>query len=148
MLSTWAITALVLSTCVFAGELVPISPYPDARVFKGYQYECPSAKVIQNKLYIFGGCYPIPYVVDPAADVDPFLVPINRKTYNVTDNVYSYDMLADEWNLETTTPYPLERAYSIPVNDTVTFSTRNSNLMIREVTKCGPTIPQAKNGNI
>ncbi|KAL1936071.1 hypothetical protein VTP01DRAFT_205 [Rhizomucor pusillus] len=64
MLSTWAITALVLSTCVFAGELVPISPYPDARVFKGYQYECPSAKV----------------------------------------------MLADKWTLETTTPYPLERA--------------------------------------
>lgn len=102
MLSTWAITALVLSTCVFAGELVPISPYPDARVFKGYQYECPSAKV----------------------------------------------MLADKWTLETTTPYPLERAYGILVDDTVTFSTRNSNLMIRKVTKCGPTIPQAKNGNI
>ncbi|KAL1936068.1 hypothetical protein VTP01DRAFT_202 [Rhizomucor pusillus] len=93
-----------MSLSAVASELVPVSPT--------FQH------CIAEQDYIFGGCYPIAYYVDPASD-DPLEHRFSQKEFNVSDKAYSYNMLTDEWTFETTTPYPLQYAYTTVVDDLI-----------------------------
>lgn len=115
---------VAVSSVVCKGELLPVSGY-----IGEHQYKCSygmgiTGAPVENKLYTFGGCYPIPYIVDPldepSAD-DLFgmatIMGMNDRT-NISNTIQVYDMEKDEWMLETETklPSPWTRANIQVVN--------------------------------
>ncbi|KAI8149244.1 hypothetical protein BJV82DRAFT_573601 [Fennellomyces sp. T-0311] len=106
-----------------AAELVPLASFPGKDVLRQERCGPAPTAVVNNKIYVFGGCYPIPYIVDPFEN-DGFGFATARKTYNVSDETYSYNMDTDEWQqVDTVTPYPFKSAYSQGVGDAVYFLT-------------------------
>lgn len=102
LLLTAAATACLAS-------FLPVSPYIGKHSQKcGYALKISGAKV-NDKLYTFGGCYPIPYVVDPASeDAGDMLFNIGNfmgtaSSVNVSDTIQIYDFAKDSWTDETTT---------------------------------------------
>lgn len=88
-----------------------------------------TGNIVGNKIYVFGGCYPIPGLVEHNDD-DFFMFGLDKPT-NVSNEIYVYDIDKDIWNIESYTPYPLVSSYTQTVNDKVYFfgnhwnSTRN-----------------------
>lgn len=100
-------------------ELIPISKYIGKHNSKCIYSKGLTGNIVGNKIYTFGGCYPIPYVVDPNDDI--FISRYDEKLYNITDLSYSYDITNDKWNLETQTPYPMSRANTEVVKNSIYF---------------------------
>lgn len=78
-----------------------------------------TGNLVGNKIYVFGGCYPIPGLVEHSED-DFFIFGLDKPT-NVTNEVYSYDIDEDIWNIESYTPYPLVKSYTQSVDDKIYF---------------------------
>lgn len=108
----------IFSACVSA-SLMPISKYPGKHRHNCYQGKLTVAQV-DNRLYTFGGCYAIPYIVDPN-EFDDMGRMFGNNRYNTSNEIHSYDMLTDEWRFEGTTPYPLKQAKIQVVDSTVYF---------------------------
>ncbi|CAO3656093.1 unnamed protein product [Mucor hiemalis] len=107
--------SLLLTTAatVCLASFLPVSPYIGKHSQKcGYALKISGAQV-NDKLYTFGGCYPIPYVIDPnTEDAGDMLFNIGNfmgtsSTVNVTDTIQVYDFSQDSWTDETSkTPIP------------------------------------------
>ncbi|KAI8149243.1 hypothetical protein BJV82DRAFT_587257 [Fennellomyces sp. T-0311] len=120
------IASLLLLAIGAAAKLVPLAPFPGKDVLGSTFWGGPTSSVINNKIYLFGGSYAIPYVVDPNDfDRNPMFGFMDNDRYNVSNEVYSYDMQTDQWEFETTTPYPLKRGETLAVGDTVYFFNNN-----------------------
>ncbi|KAI8149246.1 hypothetical protein BJV82DRAFT_587264 [Fennellomyces sp. T-0311] len=119
------IASLLLLAIGAIAELVPISPFPGKGVLisRGPRGGPPSA-VVANKIYVFGGAYDLPYVVDPSDFDNPF--GRRHASFNVSSEVYSYNMDIDQWEREeTATPHPLKRGTTQVVGDAIYFLDTN-----------------------
>lgn len=111
------ITLLALVVPVF-GQFVPISEYIGKHSSKCMYANGITGNIVGTKIYTFGGCYPIPYIVDPNED-DVFFR--RNDHFNTTDLSYVYDIINDKWEFETKTPYPMRWASTEVVNDVIYF---------------------------
>ena len=79
--------------------------------------------IVKDKIYTFGGCYPIPYTIEINNDYDDIFSTRLKKqnSINITDEIYVYDIEQDKWNLEGYTPKPFIKAYTQVVNEKIYF---------------------------
>ncbi|KAG1121676.1 hypothetical protein G6F42_012197 [Rhizopus arrhizus] len=125
MLLTHAISILsVISTVVFA-ELVPVSPYIGQHKANCNSHSALTGALVGTKIYTFGGCYAIPYVVDPDDETEEPLKK-NNDHENVTDSSHVYDTTSDTWSFETNTPRPLRGSSTLVVNKDIYFYNINA----------------------
>lgn len=75
------------------GKLVPVSNYIGQHRYKCDRLSTITGELVQDKIYTFGGCYPIPYVVDPSVENINF-TNINRN--NASETIQIYDIKKDE----------------------------------------------------
>ncbi|GAA5797679.1 hypothetical protein HPULCUR_003071 [Helicostylum pulchrum] len=92
-----SLTSLFAS--IFLGTLVPVSNY-----IGQHRYECDreaaiTGELVQDKIYTFGGCYPMPYI---AGNIFNF----NDNHNNVSETIQIYDIKKDEWMQETEVKLP------------------------------------------
>lgn len=116
---TITILAIAAQLC-FSLELEPIAKYEGHHSNK-YLELCQqkmTGVLVNDKVYTFGGSFPIPYMVDPAHDIGSYSVSPEKK-FNMTDEVYSYNILQDTWKLETHMPFPFCSAKLQVVNNAV-----------------------------
>jgi hypothetical protein len=109
---------LALIVPVF-GQLVPISEYIGKHSSKCMYGLGITGNIVGEKIYTFGGCYPIPYVVDPNIDNDIFFSMNDH--HNTTDLSYAYNIINDKWEFETKTPYPMKQANTEVVGSAIYF---------------------------
>ncbi|KAL7326252.1 hypothetical protein PS15p_208616 [Mucor circinelloides] len=125
MLLTHAISILsVISTVAFA-ELVPVSPYIGQHKANCNSHSALTGALVGAKIYTFGGCYAIPYVVDPDDETEEPLKK-NNDYENVTDSSHVYDTASDTWSFETNTPRPLRGSSTLVVNKDIYFYNINA----------------------
>ena len=113
------ITLFALVVPVF-GQLVPISEYIGKHSSKCMYANGITGNIVGTKIYTFGGCYPIPYIVDPNTDEDDIFFR-RQNHYNTSDLSYTYDIVNDKWEFETKAPYPIRSASTEVVNDAIYF---------------------------
>lgn len=112
-----AFTAQICSTFV----IEPIAPYAGQHSNKCWQQSKITGALVKNKIYTFGGCYPLPYIFNPEDDdADPFFSSMSNKI-NTSSTVHAYDITQDTWTLETQTPLPLNGANLQVVGDDIYF---------------------------
>ncbi|GAA5807273.1 hypothetical protein MFLAVUS_000630 [Mucor flavus] len=85
------------------GELIPVSNYIGQHKQKCEPRLAITGELVQDKIYTFGGCYPIPYIVDPSVENMYFM---NAKHNNVSETIQIYDIKKDEWTHETEVKLP------------------------------------------
>ncbi|KAG2231681.1 hypothetical protein BDF21DRAFT_417348 [Thamnidium elegans] len=101
--------SLFASVCL--GELIPVSKYIGQHKYRCDDYGVPlTGALVQDKIYTFGGCYPIPYIVDPNVE-NMYFIGSNDHN-NVSETIQIYDIKKDEWTHETEVklPYPWRSA--------------------------------------
>lgn len=108
MLLKRAIALLSVLTAVATADLVPVSPY-----IGKHKASCNSIKkltgaLVGSKIYTFGGCYAIPYIVYPDDDDNDEIFRNFDDHQNVTESSHVYDIATDQWSFETNTPRPLQ----------------------------------------
>lgn len=104
------IASIIAAVC--SAELVSVSSYVGKHKYKCEFGSAITGARIDDKVYTFGGCHPIPYIVDPNDD------DFGMKFHNPQDHVNSsssievYDIPTNQWTIETDvqTPYPWKRA--------------------------------------
>ncbi|OZJ02722.1 hypothetical protein BZG36_05106 [Bifiguratus adelaidae] len=82
-------------------QLVSLPPYPGKHDSRCNTITAMTGAIVKDKIFVFGGCYNIPHV------------------YNVTDEIYSYNVVTEEWIMEGKTPWPLKSASLQVVNDDI-----------------------------
>ncbi|CEP10191.1 hypothetical protein [Parasitella parasitica] len=109
MLLTRAIALLpILAAAIVADDLIPVSPYIGKHKSNCNSVRKLTGTLVDGKIYTFGGCYTIPYIVDPDEEGGMFQ---NMEDHqNVTESSYAYSISTDEWSFETNTPRPLQGA--------------------------------------
>lgn len=114
-----AITILVIAAQLCSSlELEPIAKYDGQHSSKCIKQSKLTGTLVNDKIFTFGGCFPIPYMVDPENDLNMFGLDFNER-FNTTDTVYSYGILQDSWTLETRAPLPINSAKFEVVDDDV-----------------------------
>ncbi|KAI8641235.1 hypothetical protein BD408DRAFT_433444 [Parasitella parasitica] len=109
MLLTRAIAFLsTFAAVVFAEDLIPVSAYIGKHKSSCNSVRKLTGTLVDGKIYTFGGCYAIPYIVDPDEEDSMFQNMDDHQ--NVTESSYVYDTLTDEWYFETNTPRPMQGA--------------------------------------
>lgn len=93
--------SLFASLCL--GELIPVSNYIGQHKQKCDPRLAITGEIVQDKIYTFGGCYPIPYIVDPSVE-NMYIMNINHN--NVSETIQIYDIKKDEWTHETEVKLP------------------------------------------
>lgn len=122
------ILAIIYVKCVF-GEFIELKKYIGKHDSNCGDNIPMTGNIVKNKIYVFGGCYPIPNSIEH--DMDDFFIFGLDKPTNVTNEIYVYDIDNDIWNIESYTPYPLVNSYTQVVNEKIYFfenqwnSTRN-----------------------
>jgi hypothetical protein len=106
MLLTRAIALLSVITAVATADLVPVSPYIGKHKTSCNSFKKLTGALVGSKIYTFGGCYAIPYIVNPDDDDDIFRNFDDHQ--NVTESSHVYDITTDQWSFETNTPRPLQ----------------------------------------
>lgn len=112
MLLTRAIAILSVLTAVATADLVPVSPYIGKHKASCDYVRKLTGALVGSKIYTFGGCYAIPYIVNPDDDDEIFRNFDDHQ--NVTESSHVYDITTDQWSFETNTPRPL-RGSSVSV---------------------------------
>lgn len=119
MLLTRAISLLSVFTAVALAELIPVSPYTGK-----HKANCQHSKItgalVDGKIYTFGGCYSIPYIVDPDEESEETFRSYEDHQ-NVTESSNVYDIASDTWSFETNTPRPLRGSSTVVVNNDIYF---------------------------
>ncbi|KAG1078334.1 hypothetical protein G6F42_024316 [Rhizopus arrhizus] len=125
MLLTRAISLLAVFTAVAFADLIPVSPYIGKHKANCNSHSKITGALVDGKIYTFGGCYAIPYIVDPDDETE---VPFRRYNdhRNVTESSNVYDIASDTWSFETNTPRPLYGSSTIAVNKDIYFYNINS----------------------
>lgn len=78
--------------------------------------------IVKDKIYTFGGCYPIPYTIEINNNDDIFTARLKKEnSINITNEIYVYDINQDKWYLEGYTPKPFIKAYTQVVNENIYF---------------------------
>ncbi|KAI9246169.1 hypothetical protein EDC94DRAFT_627631 [Helicostylum pulchrum] len=93
--------SLLVSVCL--GELIPVSNYIGQHKHKCDRELAITGALVQDKIYTFGGCYPIPYIVDPSVE-NIFNLDDNHN--NASETIQIYDIQKDEWTQETEVKLP------------------------------------------
>ncbi|KAL9556620.1 hypothetical protein MBANPS3_001774 [Mucor bainieri] len=120
MLLTRAISLLSVISAVACAKLTPVSPYVGKHNANCYPHPKVTGALVAGKIYTFGGCYAVPYMVYP--DDDEFDVPgFKEDRYNVTKESNVYDIASDTWSFETNTPLPLRGSSTLVVNKDIYF---------------------------
>ncbi|GAN02758.1 hypothetical protein MAM1_0027d02205 [Mucor ambiguus] len=104
MLKKLLLTTLLTAIC--AAELVSIANYTGKHDSSCLRKSVTGA-MVKGKLYTFGGCYKVAYVVDPNSIQDNFRFDYNDHL-KTTDEVQVYDVVTDTWSLESNTPIPIK----------------------------------------
>ncbi|KAL9556673.1 hypothetical protein MBANPS3_001759 [Mucor bainieri] len=121
MLLTRAVSLLSLFVAVTSAELISVSPY-----IGKHKANCPSGSkltgaLVDGKIYTFGGCYALPYIVNPDDDESDEPFKRYKEHQNVTESSNVYDIASDTWSFETNTPRPLLGSSTIVVNKDIYF---------------------------
>ncbi|KAK4512943.1 G2/mitotic-specific cyclin [Mucor velutinosus] len=106
-------------TAICAAELVSIANYTGKHDSNCMFQQTVTGAVVNDKLYTFGGCFKIPYVVDPNDSRESYISYVSRQ--NTTDLSQVYDIFRDAWSFETKTPIPIKHAATQVVNKTIYF---------------------------
>ncbi|KAK4512942.1 uncharacterized protein ATC70_003653 [Mucor velutinosus] len=119
MLLTRAISLLSIFTAVAFAELVPVSPYTGKHK-ANCQHSKLTGALVDGRIYTFGGCYAIPYIIDPD---DESGEPFGRYNdhQNVTESSNVYDIASDTWSFETNTPRLLRGSSTVTINKDIYF---------------------------
>lgn len=125
MLLTRAISLLSAISVVAFAELVPVSPYIGKHKANCSPHREITGALVSGKIYTFGGCYAIPYTVDPDDEIENPLDD-QQDHYNVTDSSNVYDIATDTWSFETNTPLPLRGSSTLVVNKDIYFYNINA----------------------
>lgn len=112
VLFSLVVTAQICSSL----KLEPVAQYEGKHSSKCAREQRLTGILVKDKIYTFGGCYPIPYMVDPENDLDLFAIDFDRR-FNTSDSVYAYDILNNSWSLESHTPLPMNTARLQVVNN-------------------------------
>ncbi|OZJ01482.1 hypothetical protein BZG36_05634 [Bifiguratus adelaidae] len=116
---------VTLALCIItlqhtAAELVPLTKYPGKHDSRCRGQTAMTGVMVKNKIYILGGCNPTPYLIDPTADDnDMGMFTGQSEHYNVTDEIYSYNVMTEEWMLEGKSPQPLKMATAKAIGEDV-----------------------------
>ncbi|KAL9556674.1 hypothetical protein MBANPS3_001760 [Mucor bainieri] len=95
-------------TAICAAELVSIANYTGKHNSNCMYQETITGAVVNDKLYTFGGCFKVAYVVDPNNPREGRIFRDNHQ--NTTDLSQVYNIVKDEWSFETKTPIPIKYA--------------------------------------
>ncbi|KAL7311816.1 hypothetical protein PS15m_009532 [Mucor circinelloides] len=125
MLLTRAISLLAVFTAVAFADLIPVSPYIGKHKANCNSHSKITGALVDGKIYTFGGCYAIPYIVDPDDETEELFRRYNDHR-NVTESSNVYDIALDTWSFETNTPRPLYGSSTIAVNKDIYFYNINS----------------------
>lgn len=120
MLLSRAISLLSVFTAVVFAELVPVSPYIGKHKANCPQQSKITGTLVNGKIYTFGGCYALAYIVDPDDESDNTFRRYDEHQ-NVTESSHVYDIASDTWSFEKNTPRPLAYASTIVVNKDIYF---------------------------
>ncbi|GAN04160.1 hypothetical protein MAM1_0056d03620 [Mucor ambiguus] len=104
-------------TAICAAELISIANYTGKHDSKCTFRNSVTGAMVNDKLYTFGGCYKIAYVVDPNNSRRDRMFIENHQ--NTTDVSQVYDIVKDEWSFETKTPTPIKHARTEVANNTI-----------------------------
>lgn len=119
----------IVPICV--GELVSISEYIGHHKF-ACSYSSITGSIIGDKIYTFGGCYPLFFMYDSIITKFRFtgLVTIPNEKYNSTGSIQMYDITLDKWSTEPEirTPFPWKKALTQTYKQTIYFH----NIMTKE----------------
>lgn len=106
-----------LLTAICAAELISIADYTGKHDSKCLQQSVTGA-LVKDKLYTFGGCYRVAYVVDPNSIQDNYRFDYNDHI-ETTDESQVYDIATDTWSFETKTPIPIKLAATQVVDNSI-----------------------------
>lgn len=110
MIKKFLIVSMIAAVC--SAELVPVSSYVGKHKYKCEHGSAITGARIDDKLYTFGGCYPIPYIVDPNDDDFGMRYHNIQDHMNTSSSIEVYDIPTNQWTIETDvqTPYPWKKA--------------------------------------
>ncbi|CEP10190.1 hypothetical protein [Parasitella parasitica] len=103
-----------------AADLISIANYTGKHDSRCFEAKTVAGAIVNKKLYTFGGCFRVSYVVDPDTFDDNFIFR-SEEHKNATDLSQVYDILKDEWSFETKTPVPFKQASTQVVNQSIYF---------------------------
>lgn len=115
-----SITILVVAAQLCSSlDIESIAKYEGQHSGKCIKHPKLTGTLLNDKVYVFGGCYPVAYMVDPENNLGPFGFPSDQK-YNTTDSIYSYNISQDKWALlDTRTPVSIYGADFQVVNSDI-----------------------------
>jgi hypothetical protein len=96
--------SLSLVASVYLGVLIPVANYIGEHKFSCDYRTSILGVLVGDEIYTFGGCFPIPYIIDPDSEEENFGM-FNDHT-NVSETIQIYDIKKDEWAVETETKLP------------------------------------------
>ncbi|KAI8641236.1 hypothetical protein BD408DRAFT_418402 [Parasitella parasitica] len=118
MLRQLLILPLLMGIC--AAGLIPIANYTGKHDSRCFEAPKVAGAILNDKLYTFGGCFRVSYVVDPDSLRDNFIFS-SEDHKNATDLSQVYDVSKNEWSFETKTPVPFKQASTQVVEDSIYF---------------------------
>ncbi|GAN04159.1 hypothetical protein MAM1_0056d03619 [Mucor ambiguus] len=120
MLLTHAVSLFSVFTAVAFAELIPVSPYIGKHKANCQSQSKITGALVGGKIYTFGGCYALPYIVDPDDESEGLLRRYDEHQ-NVTESSNVYDIASDTWSFETNTPRPLLGSSTTVINKDIYF---------------------------
>ncbi|GAN02757.1 hypothetical protein MAM1_0027d02204 [Mucor ambiguus] len=131
MIRAVSLLTTVISAVVCA-ELISVSPYIGKHKASCDSHRKITGALVTGKIYTFGGCYAIPYTVDPDDETEK---PSRNEDghYNVTESSHVYDIASDIWSFEANTPLPLRGSSTLVVNKDIYFYNINAEPRISQL---------------
>lgn len=111
MIKKLLIVSVIAAVC--SAELLPVSSYVGKHKYKCGHGTAITGSRVGDKVYTFGGCYPIPYIVDPNDDDYGMRYYNPEEHTNTSSTIEVYDIPSNQWTIETDiqTPFPWRKAF-------------------------------------